>query len=47
MQDAVYMLDVKEATVAWSILTQVFWDVFVEHECNTCAYMLYIKEANV
>jgi len=29
MQNAVYMLHVKEATVAWSVLTQVFWDVFV------------------
>ena len=29
MQDAVYMLHVKEATVAWSVLTCVFWDVFV------------------
>jgi len=42
------MLHVKEATLAWSVLTQVFWDVFVKkNECNTCAYMLYIKEANV
>ena len=23
------LLHVKEATVAWSVLTQVFWDVFV------------------
>jgi len=29
MQNAVYMFHVKEATVAWSVLTQVFWDMFV------------------
>jgi len=38
---------VREVTAAWSVLTQVFWGCVLERECNTGAYMLYIKEANI
>ena len=31
------IIHVKEATVVWSVLTQVFWDVFMQ---TLCAYML-------
>jgi len=33
-------LHVREATAAWSVLTHVFLGMFVEHECNTGAYIV-------